>query len=582
MPGTKTSALVALTTLADGDLLPIVDISDTTQAPSGSTKKVTAANVGAYVATNGAFTAIERAPVTASVKPFDNRLSLYNWKPSNTAKLRKALAMANNGGLGKVAFIGDSITVARDGGGNLIYPFRDAYPYQLVRALEAKGMSIAGEGPVFANNGSNTSDKTDTRWVFGVPANWDVNFTQLATFTTTNGATATFTSTRPGTTVEIWTIKTASGTWTYSIDGATPVAVAARGAGDGTVEKITVTGLADTTHTVLITTTSTAVTWLLAVSVLRSTGLQIVNVSISGTFASTWATSTGLVPFQSVKEVAPHATFVMLEANDAAALTASATYVTNLTTIVNNAKVYGDVVLMVSTPMDTTTYPTKHSAYDPLVYQVADATDVPVIDWEHHFVNWATFDALDLNMDVIHITRVAHGDMAEILSGILSSGTRQLLATEEAARQIWIPQRVFGLYAGAVAEGFTGVHKARMYDKDADEYDMFQVRFPPGWATVAIDVWWSQEAAGAGNVMFAAIAEVTAIGGNLNTGGPSWTFTADAAPAQRILKKTTATTTLAVTPTSLYSILFGRVGTNLGDTLPNDAGVLGVMFREVS
>lgn len=51
MAGTKTSALAALTTVADGDLLPIVDISDTTQAPSGSTKKVTAEDVSAYIST---------------------------------------------------------------------------------------------------------------------------------------------------------------------------------------------------------------------------------------------------------------------------------------------------------------------------------------------------------------------------------------------------------------------------------------------------------------------------------------------------------------------------------------------------
>lgn len=45
MAGTKISALSALTTVADGDLLPIVDVSDTTQGPGGSTKGVTAANL---------------------------------------------------------------------------------------------------------------------------------------------------------------------------------------------------------------------------------------------------------------------------------------------------------------------------------------------------------------------------------------------------------------------------------------------------------------------------------------------------------------------------------------------------------
>lgn len=41
MADTKISALGSLTGVASGDLLPIVDVSDTTQAASGSTKKVT-------------------------------------------------------------------------------------------------------------------------------------------------------------------------------------------------------------------------------------------------------------------------------------------------------------------------------------------------------------------------------------------------------------------------------------------------------------------------------------------------------------------------------------------------------------
>lgn len=42
MADLKISALTALTGVASGDVLPIVDISDTTQAASGSTRKVTA------------------------------------------------------------------------------------------------------------------------------------------------------------------------------------------------------------------------------------------------------------------------------------------------------------------------------------------------------------------------------------------------------------------------------------------------------------------------------------------------------------------------------------------------------------
>lgn len=45
MANTKISALTALTTAADGDLIPIVDVSDTTDAASGTTKKITRSNL---------------------------------------------------------------------------------------------------------------------------------------------------------------------------------------------------------------------------------------------------------------------------------------------------------------------------------------------------------------------------------------------------------------------------------------------------------------------------------------------------------------------------------------------------------
>lgn len=44
MANTKVSDLTALTTTATDDILPIVDVSDTTQASSGTTKKITWAN----------------------------------------------------------------------------------------------------------------------------------------------------------------------------------------------------------------------------------------------------------------------------------------------------------------------------------------------------------------------------------------------------------------------------------------------------------------------------------------------------------------------------------------------------------
>lgn len=51
MANSKISDLTALTTPASGDLIPIVDVSDTTQAASGTTKKITYANLTPFAPT---------------------------------------------------------------------------------------------------------------------------------------------------------------------------------------------------------------------------------------------------------------------------------------------------------------------------------------------------------------------------------------------------------------------------------------------------------------------------------------------------------------------------------------------------
>ena len=56
MPDTKISALTALTAPASGDLFPIVDISDTTMAASGTTKGITYSNLGFLPLAGGTIT----------------------------------------------------------------------------------------------------------------------------------------------------------------------------------------------------------------------------------------------------------------------------------------------------------------------------------------------------------------------------------------------------------------------------------------------------------------------------------------------------------------------------------------------
>lgn len=437
MPNTKISALPADITLADDDLMVVVDVDDPTMAASGTNKKITAVDIAAYIASGllasdaetitgaatdkavtpaGLYAKLPHPDAANAGAHFDPRLSLYNWKPSNTMRLRKALSIANSGGHGKVAFVGDSITAAvPNGAPGDLEPFRDAYPYQLVEALAATGMTIAGEGPVYANNNS-AFNATDSRWV--IDANWQFILPhQLLVFATFTGATATFTSTRPGTVVEVH-YPNSGGPFNVVIDGGAPTLITPGVDGVATVWTSGV--LADRTHTVTITTTTAGITWLLGVAVRRTSGLSIINASLGGAPTSYWTPDPDPIkPKNHVEAAAPTATFIMLEANDVGLATAPATYTSQLTAIVTWAKLLGDVVLLVSPPMDTTVYPDKVD-YDPLIYAVAEATDVPLIDLEHHFTNWAVADALGLFVDDAHPARYTHADIAQHLTQILA------------------------------------------------------------------------------------------------------------------------------------------------------------------
>lgn len=59
MANTKITDLTTLTTTATGDFVPIVDVSDTTQASSGTTKKITCSNLTAGITGFATLTGVE-------------------------------------------------------------------------------------------------------------------------------------------------------------------------------------------------------------------------------------------------------------------------------------------------------------------------------------------------------------------------------------------------------------------------------------------------------------------------------------------------------------------------------------------
>jgi len=66
MANTSIFGLTATATLANGDVIPVVDVSDTAQSANGSTRKVTLSNVSAFVLASPALTGTPTAPTAAA------------------------------------------------------------------------------------------------------------------------------------------------------------------------------------------------------------------------------------------------------------------------------------------------------------------------------------------------------------------------------------------------------------------------------------------------------------------------------------------------------------------------------------
>lgn len=298
-------------------------------------------------------------------------IGAYNWKTSNTKKFRAGIGRARSGGLCVMSAITDS-----EGAGWGASTWQQSWPMLVRNALLARGVTAAGEGYVTVSAGDN-----DTRT--SVSGSWASGNNGVRPWTAT-GATLTHNADLPGTVVKVF-YKNTSGTFTVKIDGGAAVTVTPDGT--STLGTYTVSGLSDSKHTIVITTTSAAGA-LTGIAVERSTGLRINQLAAPGSRASSW-TPTG--PFDYLYNIAnvahggvsPDIAFIGLGVNDwSIGKTPVATYKQQMTDLRNSGLLASaDVVLVaMAQPTQNNSTVAEWEAYVSGMYDLADALDVPLID----------------------------------------------------------------------------------------------------------------------------------------------------------------------------------------------------------
>jgi hypothetical protein len=218
--------------------------------------------------------------IAATLSPRMDKVDAYlgrGWTARNTARLRRSLAAAVAGtGYSDHLVIGDShsaIWNAQYGASSQ----GTVWPGVLAARLNSTvGVPSGGTGWVRPAENTYDSRISDTgSWSRGGSGGGTGSYA----FTSSSGATLTFTSDVAGTQVSVAYLDT-SGAFTVTIDGGAPVTVTPTGA--GTLGTHAVTGLSNATHTVTVTTTTTTTTYIVAFLVSQTSGLRVHNFAIAG------------------------------------------------------------------------------------------------------------------------------------------------------------------------------------------------------------------------------------------------------------------------------------------------------------
>lgn len=317
---------------------------------------------------------------------YNSNSRMYNVNDTTARGVRYSLAEALTGSsLVPFVFMGDSITAGHKATPGVSDPVT-----MLRNLLISEGYPVTG-GWVYPANGTTR----DVRW--NITGTWADAASTVTNFldTVQNGATATFVGDFPGTIVEFTVFSTSNTTITYQIDGAAPVVYNVTA---GALRKVQITGLIDTTHTVIVTNTgSSQRLWLGPARIRQATGLSITNAGIFGSRASDWLptalSNAYFNPYNLLGSLElPKLAFISLGANEIISDSAS-----NETSIANTMGTLCNALSSANVPVILRSYPPSiadsitaashsnmplntFSGWQKTWFQVSDNVQVPLID----------------------------------------------------------------------------------------------------------------------------------------------------------------------------------------------------------
>lgn len=389
-------------------------------------------------------------PITVT-NLYDHDVNAYNFKPSNTRKLRAGLGRAAVGELCEIVAIGDS---SMTGAISTVGPVWDRLRAWPLRMADVLGVPLAGTGIVRCWD----VIAFDSRWI--AAGTWAGATSHVSSVV--NGSTLTFTTAKAGDRVTVYYYDGASGeTFTVHVNGA--LAGTVTGSGPAGWKKVTYSVPIGVGQTVVITKTGGAAIFIMGAAVWSNAngGLLLNNLAQGGSRAfgtgvDRWADDTTVQRLgqvfskaQSVVSLTdPDCVMIALGANDKNNSVADADVVTAITAI-RNRYPNSDCVLVATWPPSAVADGTWQT-YLGQLYALADTLDVPLIDQYARLGPWATILANGQNGDTVaHLKASAYvnlGDNAgDLLGGSFDTSDAVRAATVQTLTNKRVTKRVFSV-----------------------------------------------------------------------------------------------------------------------------------------
>ncbi len=338
------------------------------------------------------------------------------FKSSFFPNFQNALARAASSSV-DILVVGDSITEG--------YNATDRPTQGYVGLLRSYYQGIYGDGgygfvPPHANSSGYPYPWTFTgSWSLASPAGPFYGPYNGVRWATGTGNTASITMTATAIDIHYARNVFTNSTWSYTVDGgsSTNVVQTSNGSTTPTYEVLSITGLSNASHTVVVTAPATNYFFLIGATAKKGTsGVRVHNLGFNGNAITGYAPDAEAPRW--ARSIAPDLTIIAMTTNSYAAQTALNTYQQALQWTVDTAVLDGDVMMIGANPRLPENNAIPQTSYHSRMRTVMPATG-KMVDFKTLWVDNATQLAAGYSTDGVHPSDTGHAKMRDEILAVL-------------------------------------------------------------------------------------------------------------------------------------------------------------------